>query len=177
MTRRLHWGCGFDVASGWENSDVDRHGQQHVGDIRDGLPYDTGTFDYTVTHHALQMLPWAALVPALTELRRVTTPGGWLRLSVPDLVAAIHAYGDGDHDHFRIGDDHERSIDGKFCMYVTQAGSTRTVFTVPYAEELCARAGWRHVVQSAPGVTGSPWPDIVALDGRPTESIFVEAVA
>lgn len=175
--QRLHWGCGPDVAADWENSDVDFYGQQHAGDIRDGLPYDSGAFTYTVSHHALQMLPWAALVPALSELRRVTAPRGWLRLSVPDLAAAMHAYRAGDTAHFQVADDHERSIDGKLCLYVSQAGSTRSVFTAPWLRELCARAGWKDVTQTPHRTTISPWQDIITLDSRPEESVFVEAVA
>jgi predicted SAM-dependent methyltransferase len=173
----FHWGCGPAVAAGWVNSDVDDHGQDHVGDIRDGLPYNDATFGYTVSHHTLQMLPWAALVPALAELRRVTAAGGWLRLSVPDLLKAIRAYDIADVDHFHIADEHETSVEGKFCMYVTQAGSTRSVFTAPWLVELCGRAGWARPRQVGYQATASPWPPIITLDTRPDESAFVEAVA
>ena len=175
--RRLDWGCGPHPAAGWVGSDRDDHGQDHIGDIIDGLPYETGEFDYCVTHHTLQMLPWAALVPALAELRRVTAVGGWLRISVPDILAAIRAYDIDDTDHFHIADEHEKTVEGKFCMYVTQAGSTRSVFTAPWLEELCARAGWARIRRVGFCATTSPYPDIVALDSRPAESLFVEAVA
>lgn len=174
---KLHWGCGPVVAAGWVNSDEDDHGQDHVGDIRDGFPWSEGTFDYCVSHHALQMLPWAALVPALAELRRVTKSGGWLRISVPDLLAAVFAYEVGDPDHFQVSDAHEKTIDGKLCLYLSQAGSTRSLFTGPWLEELCSRAGWVVVRRAGFAVTASPWENITALDSRSAESIFVEAVA
>jgi predicted SAM-dependent methyltransferase len=174
---RLNWGCGPKPPAGWVNSDRDDHGQDHVGAIRFGLPWDDDTFDQVVSHHTLQMLGWAELGPALAELRRVTRPGGWLRLSVPDLLAAVYAYETGDPDHFQIDDTNEHTLDGKLCLYVSQAGATRSVFTGPWLEELCARAGWVNPQRVGFCVTASPWPEITALDSRPAESIFVEATA
>lgn len=177
MAERLNFGCGPMVVPGWINSDRDDHGQDHVGDIRDGLPFRDDSFDYVVAHHALQMLAWPELVPALAELRRVTRPDGWLRLSVPDLLGALFAYEVGDPDHFQIDDAHEKTIDGKLCLYVSQAGATRSVFTPGWLERLCVRAGWSHTHHVVFCVTTSPWPDITGLDSRPGESIFLEAAA
>ena len=61
-------------------------------DIRDGLPLETGSIDYAVSIHALPEIPYAELVPALAELRRVLKPGGVLRLALPDLDKGIAAY-------------------------------------------------------------------------------------
>jgi len=177
VVSRLHWGAGPVTAAGWIASDRDDHGQDHVGDIRNGLPFADSTFDYAVSHHALQMLAWPELVPALAELHRVTRPGGWLRLSVPDLLAAVYAYEIGDPDHFQIDDANAKTLDGKLCLYVSQAGATRSVFTDLWLEELCVNAGWVTPTRAGFAVTTSPWPEITSLDGRPAESIFVEAVA
>lgn len=177
MAERLNFGCGPIIRDGWVNFDRDNYGQQHRGDIRDGLPFADGFFECVVAHHALQMLAWPELVPALTELRRVTTPGGRLRLSVPDILSAVYAYEVGDADHFQIDDAHEKTIDGKLCLYLSQAGSTRSVFTIGWLEELCRRAGWIDPHQVGFCVTTSSWPEIVNLDSRPAESIFVEATA
>lgn len=177
MTRRFQWGCGQTVTAGWVNSDRDDHGQDHVGDIRNGLPFDDAEFDVVVSHHALQMLSWPELVPALAELRRVTTRRGWLRLSVPDLLAAVYAYETGAAGHFQIDDANEKTLDGKICLYLSQGGGTRSVFTYGWLDELLDRAGWVNPQRVRYGVTSSPWPDITSLDSRPDESIFVEATA
>lgn len=175
--RRLNWGCGPIIAVGWESSDVVGYNrtQDHVGDIAAGLPWDDGTFDYVVAHHALQMLDWQQLVPALVELRRVTRPGGWLRVSVPDVLGAVDAWEKGDAAWFPIADEHERSIDGKLCMYVTQAGATRSVFTQTWLIELLLRAGWQ---RGRPTIARQSWSGIagiVTLDSRESESLYVEA--
>ncbi len=170
---RLDWGCGPDLEAGWVGSDLVDWGQEHVGDIRDGLPWDDGTFDYAVTNHALQMVPWADLVPTLAELRRVVS--GWVRILVPDLTAALWAFHRADAGHFQVADEHEHSIDGKLCMYLTQAGSTRSLFTAHWLAELCERAGFSFTHHAAPGLTITGIDGIVGRDSRPAESLIIEA--
>jgi SAM-dependent methyltransferase len=175
---RLHWGCGPNPPQDWTNSDIERWPGlpiDHVGAIQDGLPYLPGAFDYVATHHALQMVPWPDLVPALSELRRVTRPGGWLRVSVPNMLAAVYALRIGDSSWFPISDNIEASVDGKFCVYVTQAGATRSVFTPRHLADVVERAGWRPHAFVWAGVTDSPTPGICDLDSRDHESIYLEA--
>lgn len=175
--RRLSWGCGPVALDGWEGSDVADHGQSHVGDIRDGLPWPDGTFNAVASNHALQMLPWPDLVPALTELRRVTALGGWLRLLVPDLLLGVRSFYHRDAAVFLVSDEIEESLDGKLCVWITQAGSTRSVFTPGWTVELLRRAGWLSPRIVPYGITRSGDPELVALDSRPDESLIAEAVA
>lgn len=170
---RLNWGCGPHQPDGWTNSDLLDWGQEHVGDITAGLPFDDGQFDYTVANHVLQMIKWEDLVPVLTELRRVTL--GWVRVIVPDLEAATFAYHRNDADHFQISDDHEHSLDGKYCMYVSQAGSTKSVFTKNWVMELCHRANFGVVHKASFSQTITDYLEITSLDSRPEESLFIEA--
>lgn len=174
---KLNWGCGPDLRDGWINSDVLDWGtgQQHVGDIAAGLPFGDGHFDYAVSHHALQMIGWSDLVPTLVELRRVIKPGGWLRLSVPDLLRAFDAWRKHDPSHFPIADEHESSIDGKLCMYVTQAGATRSVFTKAWLFELLQRASFERIDSCLIFSTRSGIADLTSLDTRSAESLFVDA--
>src|ERR687888_404213 len=125
--RRLHWGCGAVTPPGWVNSDARRGpGVDLVCDIRDGLPVPDASFDYAVSIHALQDLPYFDVVPALRELRRVLVVGGVLRLAVPDLERAIQAYVRGDRDYFLVPDTHVRSIGGKLCVQMLWYGSLRS---------------------------------------------------
>lgn len=178
MAGRLSWGCGPVYRDGWTHSDIVRWTpeQEHVGDITAGLPWEDSTFDYVVANHALQMIPWPLLVPTLTELRRVTKRDGVVRILVPDLMAAFDAYLARRPEHFVIDDAHESSIDGKLCMYLTQAGSTRSVFTGGWLVELCARAGFRASARSWFGETIYGPMASTELDSRPDESLIVEAV-
>jgi SAM-dependent methyltransferase len=181
VTTRLNWACGPELPEGWINSDETRYVQvppwlspDHLGRIQDGLPWPAGHFDYVVAHHALMMLPEVDLVPALVELRRVTTPGGWLRVSVPDMVAAVNALRADDLTWFPVA---AGDTDTAFCLYVTQGGATRSVFTFRRLYRLLVLAGWQGPRGSSWRATWSPHEGITDLDSRPNESLFMEAQA
>lgn len=184
MAKRLNWGCGPDVHPGWSHSDIapwpgmcDAHGDgwgDHIGAIQDGLPWHGATFDYVVSHHALQMLPETDLVPALDELRRVTKPTGWLRLGVPDFERAIRAWASGNLGWFPLD---ASDVDTALCVYTTQGGTTRSLFTVGRLIGLLRDAGWSTVKPAVAGLTWTPphYRGITDLDNRPDETLYVEA--
>ena len=175
--KRLHWGCGSWVPSGWINSDrKEGPGIDISCDILDGLPLDAGSMDYAVSIHALPEVPYPDLVPALRELRRVLKPGGVLRLGLPDLDRAIEAYLRRDPDHFSlIPDEEAASFGAKFVVHLIWYGYTRTFFTHDFAEEILLKAGFGRVDRCGYRETRSPYPGIVELDNREGESLFVEA--
>lgn len=195
--KRLNIGCGLVVADGWVNVDEkayrewpDRHrGQRyprpsdfdagpwianplgHMGAA--GLPWADESFAGAVSHHVLQMVPWPHLVPWLAEVRRVLEPGATLRLSVPDLMGAVGAYLADDRSWFPIDPAHEPSTGGALCLYLTQAGATRSVFTAGWLLDLLALAGFEHTsVETPQSSMGPRW--MLDLDSRPLESIIVE---
>jgi SAM-dependent methyltransferase len=172
--RRLHWGCGDVVVPGWINSDLKSGpGVDLPCDIRQGLPLPDAHVDYIVSHHVLNDLGIYDQVPALKELRRVLRPGGVLRLSVADLDRAIAAYQAGRREYFHVWE--WDSVAGNFITHVLWYGLTRTLFTWEFTEELLRKAGFARVCRVAYRVTASPYPEIVALDSRPDESLYVEA--
>lgn len=175
--RRLNLGCGPAARPGWVN--VDRRcaaGLTVLADAVIGLPFRDESFDLVVANHVLQDLPFRDLPVALAEARRVLRPSGVLRLGLPDLERAVRAWIDNDRRYFYIPDEDAKSIGGKLCLQVSWYGSVRTPFTWDFIEELADRAGFRSVKRCAFGETAGPWPDIVALDNRERETLFVEAV-
>lgn len=174
---RLNWGCGPQGQAGWVNSDLkDGPGIQLSCDIRDGLPVDDDTFDYAVSIHALPMISYPDLVPVLGELRRTIKPGGVLRLALPDVAKGITAYLTGDRGHFLVPDEDVRSPGGKFVVHMLWYGWSVTLFTEDFIEELLEKAGFREISSCKFRETTSRWPEIVELDNREAESLFVEAV-
>jgi SAM-dependent methyltransferase len=176
-TKRLNWGCGSNPVAGWINSD------RKVGvgielscDIRDGLPLENDSIDYIVSIHALPEVPYPNLVPVLRELRRVLKPNGVLRLSLPDLDKGIQAYLRQEWDYFLIPDDEVKSLGGKLIVQLLWYGYSRTLFTYDFIEELLVKAGFRYVSQCRYQETRSPHADIVELDNRERESLFVESI-
>ena len=54
-------------------------------------------------------------------------------------------------------------------------GWSRTLFTYEFIEEQLERAGFAAIVRCSYRVTASRYPEIVDLDNREPESLFVEA--
>jgi SAM-dependent methyltransferase len=176
-TRRLNWGCGSEPSPGWINSDrKEGAGIDLSCDILDGLPLDDDSIDYAVSIHALPELPLEHLVPALREIRRVLRPRGVLRLALPDLDRGFRAYLDGERDYFFVPDDDARSLGGKLVTQLLWYGHTRSLFTADFIEELLRKAGFDEIVHCRFMETSSRFPEIVELDNRERESLFVEAV-
>lgn len=176
--KRLNWGCGDHVAPGWINSDVkDEPAVDLVADIRDGLPLEPDSIDCAVGIHVLPEFSYPELVPALEELRRVLKPGGTLRLALPDLRRGIDAYLREDESYFKVGEDEVGSLGGRFIVQMLWYGYSRSLFTADFALELLQKAGFRDVRECPFGVTGSGIREIVELDNREDESLFVEGTA
>jgi predicted SAM-dependent methyltransferase len=175
--RRLNWGCGGHTLPGWINTDVkEGEGIDLSCDIRDGLPLETGSIEYAVSIHALPEVPYTELVPVLTELRRVLKPGGMLRLALPDLIKGVRAYERGDQDYFLIPDEDAKSVGAKLVTQLIWYGYSRTIFTQEFIAEMLERAGFSRVITCEYRQTASPYPEIIDLDNREAESLFVEAV-
>lgn len=170
--RLLNIGCGT-VWPGdpWTNVDPDpSHGPRGsyvVADPLTGLPFDDGWFDGAVAHHVLMMVPWVDLPRWLGEVRRVTA--GPLRVSVPNMHAAITAWRGHDRDWFPVSAETAPTVDEAFCLYVTQGGATRSIFTAPrLASLLTAHYGPLRGIDQ--------WrPELAALDSRQDESLIMEA--
>jgi len=174
--RRLNWGCGGHTLPGWINSDQkDGPGIDLSCDIARGLPLETDSIDYAVSIHALPEVPYDAIVPVLTELRRVIKPGGILRLCLPDLIKGVRAYERGDRDYFLIPDADARSLGAKLITQLVWYGYSRTLFTSEFIEEMLLKAGFSRVRHCAYRQTSGPDPEIVDLDNREPESLYVEA--
>ena len=173
---RLNWGCGEDPVPGWINSDVkDTPGIDLPCDIRDGLPLADDSMDYIVSIHALPEIPYGDLVPAIRELRRVLKPGGVLRLALPDLDKGIQAYLNEDRDYFLIPDEDAGTIGGKFVVQMVWYGYSRSLFTFDFTAEILQKAGFGEITRCEFGQTAGRFPEIVELDSREKESLFVEA--
>jgi hypothetical protein len=175
--RRLNWGCGTDPEPGWINSDIkEGPGIDLSCDIRAGLPLKDESIDYAVSIHALPEVAYGDLVPTLAELRRVLRKGGALRLALPNLENAVDAYRRGDRDYFLIPDEDMRSLGGKLITQLVWYGYSRTMFVPGFVEELLHKAQFSDVRHVQIGETTTEFQEIVSLDNRPQESLFVEAI-
>jgi len=90
---KLNVGCYLTQFHGWTNIDVHdlakyaaQNGYAYLRhDVRQGLPFQTGTVDLIFAHHFIEHLSYADGIAFLRECRRVLKPGtGALRLVCPD---------------------------------------------------------------------------------------------
>ena len=96
---KLHIGCGKGVLPDWINIDV--HPAPLAMNVLRGLPFATGSARYVFVSHLLEHLFFPRDVqPFLAELRRVLTPGGVVRIVVPDVEQCIEAYTNNDRSFF-----------------------------------------------------------------------------
>jgi hypothetical protein len=103
-------------------------------------------------------------------------PGGVLRLGLPDLERAMDAYRSGDRDYFLVPDEDARSLGSKLVVQLIWYGYSRSLFVYDFVEELLLDAGFSSVTRCGFRETASGHADIVELDDREAESLFVEAV-
>jgi hypothetical protein len=102
--------------------------------------------------------------------------GGVLRLSLPDLDKGINAYMNNDRDYFLIPDSEAKNIGSKLIVQLIWYGYSRTLFTHDFTEEILYKAGFGSVKRCNYKQTHSDYPEIIELDNRELESLFVEAI-
>jgi predicted SAM-dependent methyltransferase len=173
---RLDFGCAFEKHEGWLGSDLNDYGQEHVGNVLDGLPWPGHHFDMITAHHSLTAIRFDDLQRALAELWRVLKVGGALRISVPDGLKAVNQYIAGIEHAFPISEEIERTADGRFWRYMFWHGDARSAFTYESLEDTLWRSGFQNVRHCHFKQTHSPYAEIVDLDNREGESLFVEAI-
>lgn len=83
---RLHIGSGAEHLPSFLNVDLRPFpGVDLVADVTEGLELDDDSAEAVFAEHFLEHLPVDKAVDFLVEVRRVLHPGGWLRLSTPNL--------------------------------------------------------------------------------------------
>lgn len=133
-------------------------------------------FDLIVANHVLMMVPWPSVRHWLTDAHAALRPGGVLRLINPDTLGAFVAARRDDVGWFPISDDVETTVEGKLCVYLTQAGATRSLFTPSWLIELCLRAGFSEATEMDFGCSMLPDEyEACSLDTRESESFVIEA--
>ncbi|MSU78870.1 MAG: methyltransferase domain-containing protein [Gemmataceae bacterium] len=91
--RLLNLGCGRRFHTDWTNLDLHPCDPAVAPwDVHQPLPFADGSFDTVYHSHLLEHLPADCALGFLRECRRVLTPGGIMRIAVPDLEAIVQLY-------------------------------------------------------------------------------------
>jgi len=89
----LNVGCGAHFHPDWCNIDLVASGPSVIEhDIRKGLPFADGSFHAVYHSHVLEHLTPEQGKQLIGECQRVLTPGGVLRIVVPDLERITELY-------------------------------------------------------------------------------------
>lgn len=173
--KRLNIGCGSVQPEGWVHIDREDYGQAWIADMLQVLPFATGTFDYAVANHSLQVLGYHDLPIALRELQRVLKDDGVIRILVPDVLEGFRAAERGDASWFPIADEVSPWAAVKLSIWLTWYGTNLTAFTPTFLEHCLREAGFVETTCVDYGETTHGDPRICDLDDRQGESFIMEA--
>lgn len=92
---KLHLGSGANRLPGWVN--IDAYPAELSLDLRWGLPFEPCSASYVFMSHVFEHLYYPEESSSvLRDIYRVLSPGGRLRIIVPDIELCIRAYSDND---------------------------------------------------------------------------------
>jgi predicted SAM-dependent methyltransferase len=93
-TKKLQLGASNNIIPGWLNTDVclNHHRSVFYLDATKRFPFSDNTFDYIMSEHMIEHVPYPDAQNMLRECYRVLRPGGRVRFATPDLqvLLALH---------------------------------------------------------------------------------------
>lgn len=146
----LHIGCGRTPLSGWVNIDIQAlPGVDVVADVTKGLNFQDCRAVFA--EHFLEHLTIEEALAFLLEVHRVLEPGGWLRLSTPNLdwvLSTLHRPQYSRPGRTRIALALNRSFYG---------WGHRFLWSQPLLEEALASCGFAELRTCAYGASSLPF--------------------
>lgn len=148
---KVHLGPGQKkYIPGWINIDANMFtGKCEVwADLRNPLPFDSGTVDGIYSHHMIEHLPDLAF--HFSNVFRCLKLGGMYRVGGPNGDSAIKKFTEGDKAWFDDWPDNRKSIGGRFENFVFCRGEHLTILTFTFLEELMSDAGFTNIRKCLP---------------------------
>lgn len=135
-------------------------------DLSYGIPLHDHSADFVYSSHFLEHLFRNDAEHMLQESFRVLKPGGVLRLCVPNLEYAVSLYARGEKEamlsnYFFVDDDNSYYARHKY------------MYDFPMLEAMLSKLGFYDIQRCSyrEGLT----PDLLNMDNRPEDTLFVEA--
>ena len=91
--KRLQLGASNNLLHDWLNTDISlNHKSVMYLDATQPFPFDSNTFDYIISEHMIEHVPYPAAQSMLHECYRVLRPRGRIRIATPDLRVLLALY-------------------------------------------------------------------------------------
>lgn len=156
-------------------------------DIGEPLPFADNSVDWVYAEHLLEHVTPRVALGWLTEVRRILSPGGLLRLSTPDLAKYVQGYQDGQAFYAK----HRRRLslmrvgppmpERKAFMFnqIFYLYGHRWIYDLDEARFILGQAGFAAQDVRSSAYQQGARPDVAALDTafRRDESLYVEVTA
>jgi len=133
-------------------------------DLAYGIPFPDSSVDFLYSSHFLEHLEPTVARRVLKECHRVLRPGGVIRVCVPDLSAAVQFYLNGQRDRFLAYFFTDRRLSRHRHRYM---------YDFELLKQIVTQAGFVDVVKCQFRIGRTP--DLVDLDNRSDETLYVEA--
>jgi predicted SAM-dependent methyltransferase len=181
---KLNLGCYLDqFYYGWTNVDIlplHKHAE-YIGtkfmqyDIRLKIRELTDTVDCVVMSHVLEHLTRKEGVDVLKEIYRVLKPGGYLRISTPDLYEIAQTYVHGTISDFGVFNASiEKSTDDALSFWNLIFGGHKTIYDFSGVRQALQQAGFKDIYHSPFDSSRSEIIKGETFDLHPAISIYVE---
>jgi predicted SAM-dependent methyltransferase len=89
---KLQLGAGSNNLEGWFNTDYFPRNNIFFVDVTKPFQVPSDSFDFVLSEHHIEHIPYRSAVEMLKEAFRIMKPGGLIRISTPDLRKYINAY-------------------------------------------------------------------------------------
>jgi predicted SAM-dependent methyltransferase len=150
-------------------------------DIRNGFPFPPNSVDGLYACHIFEHLYLSDLKKVLIESHRILKPGSGMRVLVPSLEEAIHAYVGKNSDWFTGFPTSFKSLGGKFFNLILCDSQHKLVFDFSFMNEVLEEAGFSQITKGSLGQSYVFPADMVQkMEDKASEyiltSLIVEAI-
>jgi predicted SAM-dependent methyltransferase len=91
-TAKLQLGAGINYLTGWFNTDYFPRKNIFFLDVTKPFPIPSNSFEFMFSEHQIEHISYKNATEMLKEIFRTMKPGGYIRISTPDLQKYLDSY-------------------------------------------------------------------------------------
>ncbi len=159
--RKLQIGAGFHRIPGWLDSDIQpRYPTTIYLDITESFPLPSASFDYVLSEHIIEHVPYPGATNAALECFRILRPGGRIRFATPDLKQLLGLFTQSQdaiqqrYSDWIVRNFVPHAVDSSPCFVVNNAFRNwghEFLYDEVTLRDLLSRAGFTEIVRQSPG--------------------------